>query len=264
MSLAERTAAAKKGLEKKKTYGSSITELVGLLDEPRADGDSACLAAAIARAQAVYLARYDDEATWEAVAGLVKKAAASLQGKEGEDVAKLEDQLTAARPSSDPKPAAASGGYDMAAGIRPPPAMTGAELARADHDFILRLLTGGVNPEEELPQELLERIASLESNQTPAAREAWHDLLVKRIPHDAQPGDFTCCVCQDDLEPRRLAKRMPCEHLFHDQCLGEWLEKSNTCPLCRYELPTEKIRAMERKKAGTAGLAKTDAGRLYS
>ena len=27
--------------------------------------------------------------------------------------------------------------------------------------------------------------------------------------------------------------------MFHDKCIEEWLNRHNTCPLCRYELPTD-------------------------
>jgi hypothetical protein len=34
---------------------------------------------------------------------------------------------------------------------------------------------------------------------------------------------------------------MPCtkRHMFHVECLGEWLARSHLCPLCRHALPTE-------------------------
>lgn len=32
---------------------------------------------------------------------------------------------------------------------------------------------------------------------------------------------------------------MPCDHLFHEPCIRAWLSRSNACPLCRYELPTD-------------------------
>ncbi|XP_043265146.1 E3 ubiquitin-protein ligase RNF181-like isoform X2 [Colletes gigas] len=67
-----------------------------------------------------------------------------------------------------------------------------------------------------------------------------------------------CPVCLKDLEVGISAKCMPCKHVFHKECIIPWLEKTNSCPLCRHELPTddedyemyrkEKQRAVEREK----------------
>ena len=32
---------------------------------------------------------------------------------------------------------------------------------------------------------------------------------------------------------------LPCAHSYHYACVAPWWEQSNTCPTCRYELPTE-------------------------
>ena len=32
---------------------------------------------------------------------------------------------------------------------------------------------------------------------------------------------------------------LPCGHMFHDNCVTKWLKIHNTCPLCRFELPTD-------------------------
>jgi hypothetical protein len=35
--------------------------------------------------------------------------------------------------------------------------------------------------------------------------------------------------------------RIPyCSHVFGDHCLKKWLEDSDKCPYCRYQLPSEK------------------------
>ncbi len=43
----------------------------------------------------------------------------------------------------------------------------------------------------------------------------------------------TCCVCYEDNELRKIKK---CSHIICINCLSAWLEKKNTCPLCRGDI----------------------------
>lgn len=74
-------------------------------------------------------------------------------------------------------------------------------------------------------------------------------------------GCETCAVCQNDFGAGDECLRMPCEgrHLFHVDCIMPWLKMRNSCPSCRYELPTDNqaydtARARERAQV-TAGQA---------
>ena len=48
-----------------------------------------------------------------------------------------------------------------------------------------------------------------------------------------------CPVCMEkSSEISDDAICLPCEHSYHRECITPWLEHHNTCPLCRYELPS--------------------------
>jgi len=58
-----------------------------------------------------------------------------------------------------------------------------------------------------------------------------------------------CSVCKDQFEFHEKALRLPCGHLYHRDCILPWLKDHNTCPTCRYELPTDnQDYEKERKK----------------
>ncbi|XP_015379001.1 PREDICTED: E3 ubiquitin-protein ligase RNF181-like, partial [Diuraphis noxia] len=51
--------------------------------------------------------------------------------------------------------------------------------------------------------------------------------------------DEQCRICLCQYQPNDEALNMPCNHIFHENCLKTWLEKSNFCPLCKFELKTD-------------------------
>jgi len=48
-----------------------------------------------------------------------------------------------------------------------------------------------------------------------------------------------CSVCQDYFNIGEKALSLPCEHLYHIDCIMPWFKEHNTCPTCRHELATE-------------------------
>lgn len=51
----------------------------------------------------------------------------------------------------------------------------------------------------------------------------------------------TCCICMCDVEVGESCCRMPCSHIFHEECIKSWTEKKLQCPLCMEKIPALKI-----------------------
>lgn len=60
---------------------------------------------------------------------------------------------------------------------------------------------------------------------------------------------MVCAICKDSLSVETIVNQLPCSHLYHPSCIVPWLSSRNTCPLCRYELPTDD-QEYEGKKHG--------------
>ena len=49
-----------------------------------------------------------------------------------------------------------------------------------------------------------------------------------------------CAVCCERLKNSETVLQVPgCGHIFHEECALVWLRSHNTCPYCRWELPTD-------------------------
>ncbi|XP_047965973.1 RING-H2 finger protein ATL22-like [Salvia hispanica] len=45
-----------------------------------------------------------------------------------------------------------------------------------------------------------------------------------------------CCICLEKIKTDDVALLMQCKHLFHPKCIVLWMRKSQSCPLCRYQM----------------------------
>ena len=45
-----------------------------------------------------------------------------------------------------------------------------------------------------------------------------------------------CIICQFDFNNNEYLRKLPCAHLYHKECVDEWLAKDKNCPTCKYEI----------------------------
>jgi E3 ubiquitin-protein ligase RNF115/126 len=81
----------------------------------------------------------------------------------------------------------------------------------------------------------------------PASERAINSLEKFVIENDIKEGETTCNVCLYDFEKGNNVIKMPCEHVFHEECVLTWLKMHNTCPVCRSELESNDPEYENRK-----------------
>lgn len=75
----------------------------------------------------------------------------------------------------------------------------------------------------------------------PASARAIRQLpAVTVLPEDlVDENNRECCICFEAHHLKDRVIRLPCAHIYHPECIVDWLKRSCTCPVCRYELPTD-------------------------
>ena len=91
-----------------------------------------------------------------------------------------------------------------------------------------------------------ELLDNYEIRDIPTKKEFINSL--KTITVNDMTSGLKCCICQEEFKINDIIIKLPCNdkpHYFHkgntNDCDGilPWLEKNNTCPICRTEFPSE-------------------------
>lgn len=101
-------------------------------------------------------------------------------------------------------------------------------------------------------EQLLEQLAEADNTRrgAPPAAASFVENLPCVLINDGhvKHDDLVCAVCKDLLTIGTIVNQLPCMHLYHTSCILPWLIARNTCPLCRYELPTDDKEYEEAKR----------------
>lgn len=50
-------------------------------------------------------------------------------------------------------------------------------------------------------------------------------------------ANHECAICLKEVFGISRARTLQCGHTFHDKCIGKWLQRKQTCPICRRTVP---------------------------
>lgn len=73
----------------------------------------------------------------------------------------------------------------------------------------------------------------------PASRSSIEAMPTIKITNEHLHSDSHCPVCKERFEVGSEARKMPCNHIYHSDCIVPWLIQHNSCPVCRVELPPQ-------------------------
>ncbi|KAL1506782.1 hypothetical protein ABEB36_006083 [Hypothenemus hampei] len=95
-------------------------------------------------------------------------------------------------------------------------------------------------------QGMFEELRALHGNglSPPASKAAVEALESETI----SKSGINCPICLSEYSVGELVKKMPCKHFFHPHCILPWLAKTNSCPLCKFELPTDDEHYEEQRR----------------
>jgi hypothetical protein len=91
-------------------------------------------------------------------------------------------------------------------------------------------------------EQLLEQLAESDNSRRgapPASVSCVTSLPRVTIGEEHVNKGLVCAVCKELYSLGTETTQLPCLHLYHAHCIVPWLSARNSCPLCRFELPTD-------------------------
>ena len=112
----------------------------------------------------------------------------------------------------------------------------GDELAKlpCGHKFHLNCSTSWINTRRSCP------VCRRATNNSEITRQIFQNQVVtpsvqrrNSLQRRNSFEEASCTICLDELNNGEPIVKLSCNHKFHENCAYSWLDKNNTCPMCR-------------------------------
>lgn len=70
----------------------------------------------------------------------------------------------------------------------------------------------------------------------PLSKEVIEAIPTVAITQEQVDAKVQCSVCWEDFVLNESVRKLPCQHVYHENCICPWLELHGTCPICRQNL----------------------------
>jgi len=92
------------------------------------------------------------------------------------------------------------------------------------------------NPDAMTYEQLLELEDNVGKVNRGLNNEQFDKLPLKKFRKEKSKGNYQCIICMEEFIEKEKVKLLPCGHLFHINCIKQWLMKEKNCPFCKSEI----------------------------
>ena len=92
------------------------------------------------------------------------------------------------------------------------------------------------NPDLMSYEQLLELEENLGKVNKGLSNQQINNLPIIRYTKGNNNESKQCIICMEEFEEKEKVKLLPCAHIFHNNCIKQWLLKEKTCPFCKSEI----------------------------
>jgi hypothetical protein len=65
------------------------------------------------------------------------------------------------------------------------------------------------------------------------------ELMIKReLAKNPDMKDENCTICVSKYQIGENVTELNCKHIFHTECISEWVKYKSECPVCRQSIDT--------------------------